>query len=114
MPGGRRIVATLFDQLKAFAGFSGRRNDARSAGGNERRDVDSKYQSEGVERRRLVFVRALDFTLARLIHMMVIRMIVMMGIKMGMDDQRVNTVAMDMLKRRQNKGGCKRETAMQR
>ena len=74
-------MAALFDKLKALAGFGGRRNDARSAGRNKRREISGKDESEGVERRRLVFVRVLDLPLAGLVYM-----IVVMRVKVRMDE----------------------------
>jgi hypothetical protein len=107
-------VAALFDQLKDLAGFRGRWDDAGSAGGNKLSEMGGQNESKGIERRCLLFVRSLDFALARLVYVMVVRGDVIVGVQMGVDKERVNAVAMDVLKRRQNIGGYKRDTAVER
>jgi hypothetical protein len=107
-------VPAFFDEFETRARSGRRLEQSRRAGRNKRRKVRNQCGGEGVQRRHLVIVRTLDLALARLVHMVVIRMVMMMRIQMGMDDRSVYTIAMDMLKRRQYKGGYKRDTAMQR
>jgi hypothetical protein len=107
-------VAALFDEREALASLRGRRNDIRSARRDKRSEISSQDESKSIERRCLVLVRTLDFALARLINMIMVCVGVIMGVQMGVDDQRVNAVAMDVLKRRQDIGGYKRDTAVER
>jgi hypothetical protein len=108
-------VTALLDQLEAGARFRRRRDYSRRAGGDEWGEVRSQDEGESVERRRLILVRTLDFAFARLVHMGVTRMIVMMRVQMSVDQWRVIVViavTMDVLKRRQNERGHECETAV--
>jgi hypothetical protein len=110
-------VAALFDELEADAGFRRGLNNRWRAGRDKRRKVRSQHEDEGVERSRLVLVRILDFTFARLVDMIVARMAVMMRVQMRVDQWRVIVmiaITVDVLKRRQDKGGRKRQTALER
>jgi hypothetical protein len=107
-------VALLLNQLKARARFRWPWNDRGGAGGDKRRKFRSQYEGEDVEFRYRVTVRTLDFSFARLVHVMAFRMVVMVWIQMGMDERSVDAVPMDVLKRRQDKGGCERQTAWER
>jgi hypothetical protein len=79
----------------------------------QRGKIRSRNKSKRVQRQRLIFVRALYFPFARLVHMGMIRVIVMMRIQVRVDQRRMIVsiaVTMDVLKRRQNKGGYKSQT----
>jgi hypothetical protein len=77
--------------------------------------MGSQNEGESIQRYRLVFIRTLNFPLTRNIHV-----IVMMRGKMGMNERRVVVMtltgpgAMNVLERRQNKGGHKCQTALDR
>jgi hypothetical protein len=105
-------VAAFFDKLEAGAGLRLGRDNSRRAGGDEWGEIGSQYESESVQRRCLVVVRTLDFAFARLVHMGVV---VMMRVQMRVDQASVVTgITMDVLKRRQNKGGRECQTALER
>jgi hypothetical protein len=99
-------VTALLDQLEAGARFRRRRDYSWRAGGDEWGEVRSEDEGESVERRRLVFVRTLYLAFARFVHMGVM----MMPVQMRVD----NSVTVDMLKRRQKKGGHECQTALER
>jgi hypothetical protein len=110
-------VAALFDKLEAGAGFRRRLDNRRRAGRDKGGKIRSRNESKRVQRRRLIFVRAFYFPFARLVHMGMLRVIVTMRVEMRMDHRRMVVgiaVTMDVLKRRQNKGAYKRDTAVQR
>jgi hypothetical protein len=107
-------VALLLNQLKARARFRRLWNDRGGAGRDKRRKFGVQYEGKGVEFRHLVFIRTLDLPFARLVHMMVFRTVVMVWIQMGMDERSVDAIPMDVLKRRQNKGGCESQAALER
>jgi hypothetical protein len=108
-------VTALFDQLEVSARLRRRLDNRRGAGWNERGKIRRQDGGKSVERRYLVLVRVLDFAFARLVHMGVVPMIVMMRVQVRVDERSVIVmipIAMDVLKRRQNEGGHKRETAV--
>jgi hypothetical protein len=110
-------VSALFDKLEAGAGFCWRLDNRRRAGWDKGGKVRSRNESKCVQRRRLIFVRAFYFAFARLVHMGMVRVIVMMRVEMRMDQGRVVVgiaVPMNVLKRRQNKGAYKRDKAAER
>jgi hypothetical protein len=100
-------VTALLDQLEAGARFRRGRDYSRRAGGDEWGEVRGQDEGESIERRRLVLVRTLDLPFTRFVHMGVI---VMMRIQMRVD----NPATVDVLKRRQKKGGHECQTALER
>jgi hypothetical protein len=110
-------VAALFDELEAGAGFRRGLDDRQRAGRDKWRKVGSQYKGEGVERDRPVFIGILDLAFARLVDMIVARMIVMMRVQMRVDQWRVIVmiaITVDVLKRRQDEAGREREAALER
>jgi hypothetical protein len=107
-------VAALLDKLETSACFRRERDNRRRAGWNKGGKVRSRNKSKRIQRRRLIFVPAFYFPFARLVHMGMVRMVVVMRVQMRVDQRRMIVriaVTMDVLKRRQDKGGDKSQTA---
>jgi hypothetical protein len=107
-------VTTLFDKLEAGASFRRRLDHHRRSVRNDWRKVRRQDEGEGVQRGHLVFVCTLDLAFARFVHMGVI---VMMPVQVRVDQRGVIVmiaITVNVLERRQNKGGHKRQATIER
>jgi hypothetical protein len=107
-------VAALFDKLEAHTRFRWRLDNRRGSGRNKWRKIRRQDKSKSVERRHLVLVRTFDLAFARFVHM---RVIMMVPVQVRVDQRSVIVmiaITMDVLERRQNKGGHECQAAMDR
>jgi hypothetical protein len=108
-------VATLVDERETGSRFGRCFEDGGRTSRNKGRAEPGDRERESVERRRLVFFGTLDFPSAGDVHM-----IVMVGTEVRVDKRRMGVVIVrvvvpvNVLKRRQNEGGHKCETACER
>jgi hypothetical protein len=103
-------MSALFDKLEARPRIRWWLEKRSRTGRNERREIYGQYKGESVQRWRLVFVRTLDLAFARFVQM---GAIVTVSVQVRVNEGGV-AITMDVLKRRQNKGGHECQTALER
>jgi hypothetical protein len=107
-------VAALLDKFETGACFCWGRDNRWRAGWDKGGKIRGRDKSKRIQRRRLIFFRAFYFPFARLVHMGMVRMVVVMRVQMRVDQRCMIVriaVTMDVLKRRQDEGGDKSQTA---
>ena len=93
-------MAPLLNKLETGTCLRRTGDNRRDTGRDDRREVRSRDKSERIQRRRLIFIRALDFLFARLVYMGMVRMIVVVRVEVRVDQRSMImriSIGMDVL-----------------